>query len=81
MKIKSKEQYEIFKKYLAKINDAQGILKGFNAVDLDGLDQLDSIALFRAIFGISSEMESLRRSLNYAIDNWERQQTLQPVKK
>lgn len=81
MKIKNKKQYEILKKYLTKINSAQNLLKDFNATELDELEELDSIALFRAMFDISAEVESLKRSLNNAIERWEHQQTLQPVKK
>lgn len=81
MKIKNKKQYEIFKKYLTKINSAQNLLKDFNATELDELEELDSIALFRAMFDINAEVESLKRSLSNAIERWEHQQTLQPVKK
>lgn len=81
MKIKNKKQYEIFKKYSAKINNAQNLLKDFNATELDELEELDGISLFRAMFDINAEVESLKRSLNNAIERWEHQQTLQPVKK
>lgn len=81
MKIKNKKQYEIFKKYLIKINNAQNLLKDFNAAELDELEELDGISLFRAMFDINAEVESLKRSLTNAIERWEHQRTLQSVKK
>lgn len=78
MIIKTKEQYEIFKKYLQNVNDAQALI--IDLENSDKLSDLDNISLFYAISVVRIEAESLRRSLTYAIEKWEHQQSLQPMK-